>query len=125
VKAGFAFLASPLGASRLRLAGQLTKLGKASFDSPVANPRATACLAAMRFFYVYVIISKLDERIRYTGITRNLKARILIDNQGGCPHTSKFRPWYLEVAVAFKSETKAFERYLESGSGREFPRRHF
>jgi putative endonuclease len=36
-------------------------------------------------------------------------------------------PWYIEVAVAFRSEAKArrFERYLKTGSGREFSRRHF
>jgi hypothetical protein len=43
------------------------------------------------------------------------------------PHTAKFRPWKVETAVAFSSETKAraFEKYLKSGSGREFSRRHF
>ena len=81
----------------------------------------------MKFFYVYVILSKLDQRIRYTGVTTNLKTRVRSHNSGGCPHTSKFRPWYIEVAVAFRSEKKAraFERYLKTGSGREFSRRHF
>jgi putative endonuclease len=81
----------------------------------------------VKFFYVYVIVSKLDEKIRYFGITRNLRARIAKHNSGACRHTSKWRPWKIEVAVAFRSETKAraFERYLKSGSGREFSRRHF
>ena len=92
------------GVARLRLAGQ-----------------------RMKFFYVYVILSVPDERIRYFGITTNFKTRISKHNAGGCPHTSKFKPWRVEVAVAFKSEKKAraFERYLKSGSGREFSRRHF
>ena len=81
----------------------------------------------MKFFYVYVIVSKRDERIRYFGITINLKARVAKHNAGGSVHTSKFRPWRIEVAVAFRSELKAraFERYLKTGSGREFSRHHF
>jgi predicted GIY-YIG superfamily endonuclease len=80
-----------------------------------------------RFFYVYVLLSNVDETIRYTGITRDLRARLNKHNRGACPHTSKDRPWRIEVAVAFKSASKAraFERYLKSGSGREFARRHF
>jgi len=80
-----------------------------------------------RFFYVYVLVSKTDETIRYTGITRDVQARVTKHNRGRCVHTSKCRPWHLEIAVAFKSERKAhaFEKYLKSGSGREFARRHF
>ena len=81
----------------------------------------------MKFFYVYLIMSKRDQRIRYFGITRNLKSRMAKHNSGGCLHTAKFRPRRVEVAVAFRSEEKAraFERYLKTGSGREFSRRHF
>ncbi|MEY2537994.1 MAG: hypothetical protein QOG67_1734 [Verrucomicrobiota bacterium] len=37
------------------------------------------------------------------------------------------RPWRIETAIAFSSVTKAraFEKYLKSGSGREFARRCF
>ena len=80
-----------------------------------------------RFFYVYELASKRDQTIRYRGVTRDLKMRIRKHNAGGCSHTSKYRPWDIEVAVAFRSERKAraFEKYLKSGSGREFARRHF
>ena len=79
-----------------------------------------------RFFYVYVLLSKADETIRYTGITRDLRARLNKHNRGACPHNSKHR-LCVDVAVAFRSESKAraFERYLKRGSGREFARRHF
>ena len=89
-------------------------------EAPAGRP-------ALKFFYVYVIISKRNERIRYFGITTNLKARVAEHNAGKCRHTSKFRPWRVEVAVAFRSEKKvrASERYLKTGSGREFSRRHF
>ena len=68
-----------------------------------------------RFFYVYELVSVGDKAIRYRGITRDLKARIQKHNAGGSPHTSEYRPWHVEVAVAFRSEHKAraFEKYSE------------
>jgi putative endonuclease len=78
------------------------------------------------FHYVYILTS-LEPGHYYIGRTNNLQSRLEKHNSGGCPHTSKFRPWRIETAVAFQSEEKAiaFERYLKSGSGREFCRRHF
>ena len=79
------------------------------------------------FFYVHILISDADKTVHYTGVTCDLRERLLEHNRGACPHTSKHRPWQLETAVAFKSKSKAraFEKYLKSGSGREFARRHF
>ena len=80
-----------------------------------------------RFFYVYVLRSKSDSSIHYTGITDDLSARLRDHNRGHCLHTAKHKPWIIETAVAFISARKAraFEKYLKSGSGREFARRHF
>ena len=80
-----------------------------------------------RFFYVYILISKAHPTVHYTGMTQNLRERLRDHNRGACPHSAKYCPWRLETAIAFKSELKAhtFERYLKSGSGREFARRHF
>ncbi len=79
------------------------------------------------FHYVYRLRSATDPDQVYTGLTDNLNARIRKHNAGGVPHTSKYRPWVLESAHAFRSREKAagFEKYLKSGSGREFARRHF
>lgn len=79
-----------------------------------------------RFHYVYVLLSR-DGDHRYVGVTQDLKERLAKHNGGGVPHTAKNRPWSIETAIAFCSEDKArkFERYLKSGSGREFARRHF
>ena len=62
----------------------------------------------------------------YTGVTGDLKARLDDHNAGRCPHTSKHRPWTVDAIVKFRDETRAlrFERYLKSGSGVEFARRH-
>jgi len=80
-----------------------------------------------RFFYVYVLVSKADPSIHYTAVTRNLSARLYDHNRGNCPHSAKYKPWKVEMAIAFTSEAKAraFEKYLKTGSGREFARRHF
>jgi putative endonuclease len=80
-----------------------------------------------RFFYVYVLVSEDNETIHYTGITQDVQARLIRHNQGLRAPTAKYRPWRIQTAIAFGSEIKAraFERYLKTGSGREFARRHF
>jgi predicted GIY-YIG superfamily endonuclease len=79
------------------------------------------------FVYVYILVRLKNDTIHYTGITRRLEKRVLEHNRGTCPHTAQHRPSRIEIAIAFKSENKArlFEKYLKSGSGREFARRHF
>jgi len=79
------------------------------------------------FFYVYILASNSNEGTHYTGVTRDLEQRLLEHNQGKCPNTARRGPWRIETAVAFRSQAKAraFEKYLKSGSGREFARRHF
>ena len=79
------------------------------------------------FHYVYILTSVHHPEHHYTGSTSDLDARLKKHNEGGCPHTAKFRPWRVETAIAFRSKAKAreFESYLKSGSGREFARRHF
>ncbi|EDY83662.1 hypothetical protein VDG1235_3289 [Verrucomicrobiia bacterium DG1235] len=78
------------------------------------------------FHYVYVLVSG-DGKHRYVGTTQNLEQRLKKHNSGGVPHTSRHVPWTIETATAFRAKSKAlaFEKYLKSGSGREFARRHF
>ena len=79
------------------------------------------------FHYVYRLRSCAHPDQIYTGLTDDLHARLQKHNEGGCPHTAKFRPWKIESCHAFDSREKAaaFEAYLKTGSGREFARRHF
>ena len=78
------------------------------------------------FHYVYILRSDAAPERHYIGMTSDLAARLAAHNSGKVSHTSKFKPWTIETAVAFRDETKAaaFERYLKSCSGREFARRH-
>lgn len=63
----------------------------------------------------------------YIGVTNDVGRRIAVHNSGGSLYTAPHRPWRLIVTLEFASERSAldFERYLKSGSGRAFARRHF
>jgi putative endonuclease len=52
--------------------------------------------------------------------------RLTQHNAGQCFHTSKHRPWTVDVVIEFPDERRAltFERYLKSGSGVAFAQRH-
>jgi predicted GIY-YIG superfamily endonuclease len=64
--------------------------------------------------YVYLIQSIPHPHRKYIGHTSNVKRRLKVHNEGGSPHTSKFKPWKLVTYVGFSVESKAldFEKYL-------------
>ena len=73
------------------------------------------------------ILKNLEHRPRYyIGVTANLRERLHAHNEGRCPHTSRHRPWAVDVAIKFADERRAlaFEKYLKSGSGYSFALRH-
>ncbi|HWA27148.1 MAG TPA: GIY-YIG nuclease family protein, partial [Lacunisphaera sp.] len=76
--------------------------------------------------YVYLIESENDRTRHYVGQTRDLKTRLNDHNSGKSVYTQRYRPWRLVGYHAFAEERKAmaFERYLKSGSGRTFLKRH-
>jgi predicted GIY-YIG superfamily endonuclease len=76
---------------------------------------------------VYIIRSDVDPSRHYIGITNDLLARLKWHNDGPCGHTGSHRPWWVVVSLEFPNEKEAvrFEKYLKSGSGRAFARRHF
>ena len=80
-----------------------------------------------RFYYVYMLTDVTTGTHFYTGVTEDLHARLVKHNSGEVPHTSKFKPWRIETAIAFSSKEKAyaFEAYLKTHSGRSFAKRHF
>jgi len=84
-------------------------------------------MPAMKYHYVYILVSQAEPRRHYVGCTEDVKKRLQKHNEGGCPHTDKYKPWCIETCMAFKDKVKAvaFEAYLKTGSGREFSRRHF
>jgi putative endonuclease len=77
--------------------------------------------------FVYVLKSGDDPPRYYTGVTSDVPARLAAHNDGRSPHTATLQPWRLDVVVEFTDERRAiaFERYLKSGSGCAFAKRHF
>jgi putative endonuclease len=77
--------------------------------------------------YVYLLSSHRDPLKHYVGFTHNLKTRLASHNAGQNLSTAPHRPWNLAGYFAFPDERKAleFEKYLKTGSGRTFAKRHF
>ncbi len=77
--------------------------------------------------YVYLLESLSKTGLHYVGYTADLKIRLVSHNAGQNTSTAPNRPWSLVGYFAFPNERKAlnFEKYLKSGSGRTFARRHF
>ena len=79
------------------------------------------------FWYVYTLRSITPPGHWYVGMTEDLQERLKAHNGGKVPHTSKFLPWRIETAMAFRDKAKAvaFEKYLKTQSGRAFAKKHF
>ncbi len=79
----------------------------------------------LSMYYVY-ILNCADSK-QYTGCTLNLKERIERHQKGQVPATVKRLPVQLATYIAFKDKYTAFnfEKYLKSGSGRAFIKKHF
>ncbi len=77
--------------------------------------------------YVYILESEVEPGRFYVGLTDDLKTRLTDHNAGKSIHTNKFKPWKLATYIAFSDPSKSmrFERYLKSGSGRAFSKKHF
>jgi predicted GIY-YIG superfamily endonuclease len=90
---------------------------RTSFDS---------CTLLRQKCCVYVLRSLSYPPRYYTGVTSHAHARLAAHNAGKCPHTADKRPWQIDVLVQFTDEQRAlaFERYLKSGSGCAFAKRH-
>jgi putative endonuclease len=70
--------------------------------------------------YVYILQNKQGKI--YIGQTKNLEERLLQHNETGEGFTSKYRPWELVYHESYPTRSVAMrrEKYLKSGSGREW-----
>lgn len=75
--------------------------------------------------FVYILQSKQDGNF-YIGKAQDVDRRIQEHNKGCVVATSRRRPLELVAYFKFLDRRKAdmFERYLKSGSGRAFLKRH-
>jgi len=76
-------------------------------------------------WYVYILDCKNNKP--YIGCTDDLKDRIERHKKGYVTATKNIRPIKLRCYFAFKDKYTAFnfEKYLKSGSGRAFVKKHF
>ena len=77
-------------------------------------------------WHVYFLRSVSKPKQTYIGITDELEPRLKKHNEGGSPHTARFRPWELVAAISVPTKKKAteLERYLKSGSGHAWVHKH-
>ena len=75
--------------------------------------------------FVYLLRSEVTGG-PYVGLTSNVETRLAAHNAGQNRSTVRDRPWQLVVTIEFQEESAAvhFERYLKSGSGWAFAKRH-
>lgn len=75
-------------------------------------------------YYIYIL--KCSDDKPYTGCTTDLKERIERHKNGHVPATKNRLPINLEFYLAIPDKYKAFEfeKYLKSGSGRAFIKKH-
>jgi predicted GIY-YIG superfamily endonuclease len=75
-------------------------------------------------YYVYTLECNDDNL--YTGCTENLKERIDRHTKGYVPTTANRLPIQLIAYTAIQNKNSAFlfEKYLKSGSGRAFFKKH-
>jgi predicted GIY-YIG superfamily endonuclease len=87
--------------------------------------RARVTYPAKRF--VYIIRSVNHPQRRYVGVSADVAARLSAHNCGQNRWTAQWTPWELDLTIEFRTEKMAlrFERYLKSGAGHAFARRHF
>ena len=73
-------------------------------------------------FVVYILYSEKHDTT-YVGFTSDLISRFKSHNELATKgHTIKFRPWKVIQVTFFneKSEAMKYEKYLKTGTGREF-----
>ena len=75
---------------------------------------------------MYILRSKTHPDQTYIGSTHDLRKRLSEHNAGKSIHTNKFKPCELMAYIALPEKPLAeqFEKYLKTGSGRAFAKRH-
>lgn len=93
-----------------------------SEDNAVISVRPSA--DTVRYYYVYILMC--GDNKPYTGCADDLRERIARHQKGQVPATKARLPIKLISYFAFSNKYTAydFEKYLKSGSGRAFLKKH-
>jgi predicted GIY-YIG superfamily endonuclease len=117
-----------LGACKIDASAYSTSRLSISRLNPPGSVHASAiAMHGIEKRIVYIIRSDVEPSRHYIGITNALPSRLHWHNHGPSGHTLCHRPWSMVVSLEFPTAKQAvrFEKYLKSGSGRAFARRHF
>jgi predicted GIY-YIG superfamily endonuclease len=81
--------------------------------------------SAKVMWYVYILLC--IDKTYYTGCTSKIEERLKRHNTYQVAYTSTCLPVQLICYITFANKFKAyeFEKYLKSGSGRAFAKKHF
>lgn len=107
------------------LIGRLAKPLYGSNRTVGSNPTLSAFALKLQLMWQVYILQCSDKK-PYTGCTDDLKDRLARHQRGNVPATAKRLPVKLVCYTSFPNKYKAFafEKYLKTGSGRSFMRRH-
>jgi predicted GIY-YIG superfamily endonuclease len=105
----------------------MTPEAKPGVNSSGVDPAPGCVMGDRSKRTVYILRSDANPSRFYTGLTSDVSARLEWHNHGPCGVTTANRPWSLVVSFEFATERAArrFEKYLKTGSGRAFSKRHF
>ena len=76
-------------------------------------------------YYTYILQSQIDKST-YVGFTANPAERLIMHNKGSVDSTKNKQPWERIWICGFPTKHQAleFEKYLKTGSGIAFMRKH-
>ena len=94
--------------------------GQRAKDAPRSFP--TGCEVGQDWWWVYRIQSMRFSLQSYTGVTQNLKRRLIQHNRKGNTSTAPYVPYRLVFCAGFPDKLAAIEceSYLKTGSGKAF-----
>ncbi len=94
---------------------------RAQLNTCLAGRQGAVDYRLMTTYTVYVLKSINFDRY-YTGMTADLERRLAEHNSGKTKSTKAYKPWKIVYKESFssRSEARAHEKYLKSGSGREW-----
>jgi len=90
-----------------------------------AGRRGAVVIHSMDNYYIYIIQSKVDNRL-YVGLSKNINKRVKEHNFGQTKSTKGYRPWNLVYFEFVGSRIKARkrEKYFKSGCGKEYIKKY-
>jgi putative endonuclease len=91
------------------------------FTIKQSGDRLSCFIIGIHMFYVYALSSQTHKYI-YVGLTENLERRFGEHDSGKNKTTRPYRPFKILYVESFptRQEARAREKYLKSGSGKEF-----